>query len=78
MYVKCNIVARSRNHCGRAKAISITYSECVTVALGTQLAKRMHRIVLSTVACPVLPFFPHLTQKRKFLHRKLLNIKCVI
>ena len=29
MYVQRNIEARSRNHCCRWKAVSITYSECV-------------------------------------------------
>jgi hypothetical protein len=30
---KRNIEARSWNHCCRGKAISVTYSECVSVAL---------------------------------------------
>jgi hypothetical protein len=46
MYVQRNIEARSRNHCCRGKAISITYSECVSVALAIQHAKRMRRIVI--------------------------------
>jgi hypothetical protein len=29
MYMKRNIVARSRNQCCRGKAITITYIECV-------------------------------------------------
>jgi hypothetical protein len=42
------------------KAISITYSECVSVALVIQHAKRMRRIILSSVACLAVPyFFPH-------------------
>jgi hypothetical protein len=45
-YVIRNIEARSRNHCCRGKAISITYYECVSVALVIQHAKRMHRIVI--------------------------------
>jgi hypothetical protein len=51
MYVQRNIEARSRNHCCRGKAISITYFECVSLALVTQHAKlirrwpvRLHRI----------------------------------
>ena len=32
--------------------ISIVYSECVFVALGIQLAKRMRPIILSSMACP--------------------------
>ena len=42
---KSNIEARSRNHICRGKAESITYSECVSVALLIQNAKPMHRIV---------------------------------
>jgi hypothetical protein len=43
---KRNIEARSRNHCCPAKAISTTYSECVSVALVIHHAKRMRRIIL--------------------------------
>jgi hypothetical protein len=57
-------VARSRNHCCRGKAISITYSECVSVALVIQHAKRMRRIILSSVVCPALPYFSTLSHKR--------------
>jgi hypothetical protein len=57
MYVLRNFEARSRNHCCRGKTISITYSECVSVALVIQHAKRMRHIVLSSVACPAVPYF---------------------
>jgi len=40
-----NNEARSRNHCCRRKAISITYSECVLITLVIQHAKRMRRII---------------------------------
>ena len=46
MYVQRNIQARSRNHCCGGKAIRITYSECVFVALVILHAKRMRRIIL--------------------------------
>jgi hypothetical protein len=45
MYVKGNIEARSCSHCRNGKAISMTYSEFVILALGIQRAMRMRRIV---------------------------------
>ena len=54
---KCNIERCLRNHCCRGKAISITYSDCVSVALGIKHAVRMSRIILSSVACLTLPYF---------------------
>jgi len=41
MYVQRNTKACSHNHCCRRKAIGTTYSECVSVALGTQREIRM-------------------------------------
>jgi hypothetical protein len=58
---KRNILARSRNHCGSGKGITITYSECVSVAL------------LSSAARLVIPhfFFPHyLINGKIFLKKK--------
>jgi hypothetical protein len=60
MYLYHNIEARSRNNCCLGKAKSITYSEYVSVALCIQHAKRMRRIILSSVACLALQYFlPH-------------------
>jgi hypothetical protein len=56
--------ARSRNHCCRGKAISITYSECVSVALVIQHGKRMRCIILESVASLSLPYFSTLPHKR--------------
>ena len=47
----------------RGKAIVITYSECVSVALGIQHALRMLRTILSSVACLVLPYYATLSHK---------------
>jgi hypothetical protein len=44
MYYKPN--SKMRNNYARGKAISITYSDCVSVALFSQHAKRMDHIVL--------------------------------
>jgi len=46
------------------KLLSITYYECVYVALGIQYAKRMLRTILSLVACPSLQHFCTLSHKQ--------------
>jgi hypothetical protein len=51
-YILCNIEERSCNHCRSGKAISITYSECMFVALGIQYAMRMWPVPLNYI-------FPH-------------------
>jgi hypothetical protein len=76
---KRNIQAHTWNQCCRGKAISITYSECVSVALVIQHAKRMRRIILSPVACLAVPYFSKLSHKQQdFREKKLLNIKRVL
>jgi hypothetical protein len=57
-----DIEVRSRNRCCSGKAVIITYSECVSVALVIRHAKRMRRIILSSVARLAVPYvctFPH-------------------
>jgi len=47
MFEQCNIKVRSCNHCCSRKAINITYSECVFVALVIRHAKCMRRVVIN-------------------------------
>jgi hypothetical protein len=71
MYVKRNTEVRSRNHCCHVKAISITYSEYMSVVLVIQHAKSMRRII---VKCGLYHIFPHYLIKVKILEKELLNI----
>ena len=57
---KCDVrtmEVRSCNHCCSRKALSITYSECVSVVLVIQHANNMLRIILSSVDCLGLQYF---------------------
>jgi sulfur transfer complex TusBCD TusB component (DsrH family) len=72
MYIKHNLEARWCNRCCSGRAISITYSECVFVALGIQQEMRMRHI------CGWLyNIFPRYLIRHDFRGEKLLNVKCV-
>jgi hypothetical protein len=60
------------------KAVNITYSECVSVALVIQHAIRMRRIVLSSVSCLAVRYISHYSIHSTILGGKLLNMKCVL
>jgi hypothetical protein len=47
---------RALKHCCRGKAISITYCECVFVALGILLALCIYHVLLSSVVCLTVPY----------------------
>jgi predicted nucleic acid-binding Zn ribbon protein len=74
-----NIDARTCNHFWHVKAINITYSEFVYLALFIQHATRMRPLLLSSVACPAVPYFFTSSHKRndfrKKGEKKLSNIK---
>ena len=60
----------------RGKTITITYSECVSVALHIQHPMRM-RCIMSYEACLPLSYFLHYLIKGTIFGKKLLNIKHV-
>jgi hypothetical protein len=77
---KRNTEVHSRNNSCREKAISILYSECMSVVLIIQHAMRMCSIILSSVACLALPYFPHyLINGTIFGKKKVIEHKmCVL
>ena len=54
----------SRNRCYLGKAVSVTYSECVSVAVGIQHETRIRRIICPPIACLAVPYFSTLSHKR--------------
>jgi hypothetical protein len=55
--------------------MSITYFECVFVALGIQHEKHMRFIILSAVASLVVSYFSALSQKRHDFRKKIIEHK---
>jgi hypothetical protein len=73
MYLYLNNVALSRDHFYRRKAVYITCSECVFIVLFIQRAKSMRRVILSSVACPVLPCFSVLRHEGHVMWEKCVE-----
>jgi hypothetical protein len=67
----------SRNHCCSGKAISITHSERVFVALGIQHAMCMHDIILLSVSVSTI-FFHIILQAARFPEKKNVEHKMSI
>ena len=74
---KRNIEVHSPYYCCRGKAVSSTYSECVSVALVSQHATRMRCIVICGLSGFTM-FFPHYLINGTILGKKLLHMKCVL
>jgi len=70
---KHHIEAHSHNHCCCGKAVSVTYSVCVSGALVIQHTRSMPYIIFSTVACLAIPYFFTLSRQRNKFGRKLLT-----
>jgi len=64
--------------CVRVYVCVVCVCVCVCLALGIQHAKRMLRIMSSSVACSAVQYFPTLLHKGTiFRKKKLLHTKCV-
>jgi hypothetical protein len=79
MSVHRTIEACPQNHFYHGKAISVTYSKCVSVAVVIQHAMRMCRIILLFMTCLAVLYFSTLSHKRHDLQqeKKLLKLECV-
>jgi hypothetical protein len=64
LHTNFNIAGLSPYHCCCGKAINITYSQCVSVALIIQHAERMLPIVLLSAAYLAVQYFSTLSHKR--------------
>ena len=65
--------------CCSAKAISVTYFGCVSIALVIQHANSVPLIILASVACPILRYFYSLHHKWHDSQEKVIENKyCVL
>ena len=62
----------------KEKTISVTYSECVSIALVIQYAKRVRHVVIICGFCLVPPHFFHIISWTSRFVENLFYIKCVL
>jgi len=79
LYYKGNTEARSRYLCCSGEAISITYSEKGVLAVVTQHAQRLRRILLLSMTCLTPQYFSTLSHKgHEFREKNVMDIKRVV
>jgi len=78
MYVKRIIEVRSRNHCCRGTAISITYSDYVSVELVSQQQSACAVLYCRLWPVLVLRYFSTLSHKlQDYLEKNIAHTTCV-
>jgi len=80
MYVQRNIVACSLNHCWNGKAINITHTEYMSVAIVIQYAMRMRCViqVFSSVTRLAVQNFSILSHKRNDIQKYVMEHKMLV
>ena len=75
VHINVTFEVRSQKHCCHGKAISITYCECVFVALVIQHAMHVHHIVICITCLALHHFYTLCHKQHNFRGGELLNGK---